>query len=494
MGGRLRFQFPRNPLNAGLSFLGVFIDGCVYVIGPILICLAVGIAGGLSHTFFKVLLPMLQQYYKDDALSTIKLSCHVGYVIFVLVNVLYNYYMCVMTPNKGPTYDRVVRELAVATEFPYPETPSQVSQCKRNFEEMMIFRSQRRQARAAQASAAAVAAKAAQQSQNRTNSSNGDTTTVVRSDAVNNTNNGITHRHAGNSTSGSGGADSSSNTVLPLHTASANTATNSAAKKNTTKANAPKQKQSPPLRGWMLMGPQEWGFCSYSNQPKAPRSHYDHVTKVLVLNMDHYCPWMFNCVGYLNYRYFLNFLLYVFVGLLYGAFLTYLPFRNMAGSNYVSQAKWIRNHGKTDWEKQGLTHMFNMTPLPSERTAVAFAFMLSLSVGIAVACLLGFHLYLVLTAQTTIEFHGNCAKRKHAKKRKTAWINPYDLGYRSNWEQVYGSGNILLSLLPSSREPEFLPVPIAGDIGRRPSQRPRNTKSKIQGVQQNRTTDAAQIV
>jgi len=56
--------------------------------------------------------------------------------------------------------------------------------------------------------------------------------------------------------------------------------------------------------GWMLMGPNEWGFCIISNQPKPPRAHFDHVTRNLVLNMDHYCPWMFNSIGYFNYRYF----------------------------------------------------------------------------------------------------------------------------------------------------------------------------------------------
>lgn len=45
-------------------------------------------------------------------------------------------------------------------------------------------------------------------------------------------------------------------------------------------------------------------------------------------------------------------------------------------------------------------------PVRGEETSVAFSFMLCLSVGIAVACLGGFHLYLLLTAQTTIEFHG----------------------------------------------------------------------------------------
>jgi len=486
MGGRFRFQIPKRPLDASLSFLGVFVDGCVYVIGPVLICLAVAIAGGLAHTFFSILLPMLQHYYQHDALSNTKLTCHIGYVVFVLVNVLYNYYMCVMTPNKGPTYDRIVRELAVATDFCYPETPPQVAEWKRNYEEMMIFRSQRRQARAAQAQA---------QRQQQENGQNGDGTTVVRSDALNNTN-GVTHRH--NTGSNSVTIDCSSNA----------TTTNAAAKNSTaTTANTPKvkvapkqqkpQRQKQALRGWMLMGPQEWGFCSYSNQPKPPRSHYDHVTKVLVLNMDHYCPWMFNCVGYLNYRYFVNFLFYVFVGLMYGTWLTYSPFRNMSGSNYVTQAKWFRQQQQHDDHTEKFTHMINMTPLPSERTPIAFAFMLSLSVGIAVACLLGFHLYLVLTAQTTIEFHGNCANRKRAKQRKTVWINPYDLGCLRNWQQVYGAGNILLSLLPSSREPEFLPVPIAGEIGRRKQssqqqQPPRQRKTN--SIRSKNNHDVAEIV
>ena len=64
-------------------------------------------------------------------------------------------------------------------------------------------------------------------------------------------------------------------------------------------------------QSWMNRGPFDWGWDYNVQMPKAPRSHYDHVSKKLVLNMDHYCPWMFNCVGYGNYRHFVLFMMCV---------------------------------------------------------------------------------------------------------------------------------------------------------------------------------------
>jgi hypothetical protein len=92
-------------------------------------------------------------------------------------------------------------------------------------------------------------------------------------------------------------------------------------------------------------------------------------------------------VGYFNYRYFCNFLLYVFLGMFYGAVISFRPFRAITS--------YQRGQTGDLW-----------APARQNESAVAFSFMLCLSVGFAVLSLGGFHAYLVLTAQTTIEFHG----------------------------------------------------------------------------------------
>ena len=80
-------------------------------------------------------------------------------------------------------------------------------------------------------------------------------------------------------------------------------------------------------------------------------------------------------------------------------------------------------------------------PRPTSRahTAVMFTFVLSISVGIAVMLLFSWHLYLVLTAQTTIEFYGNCTLRRRARVRGHDFRNPYHRSYSTNWQHLFGT-------------------------------------------------------
>lgn len=96
----------------------------------------------------------------------------------------------------------------------------------------------------------------------------------------------------------------------------------------------------------------------------------------------------------------------------------------------------------------------------TQNGAVSYTFVLALSVGAAVGLLLGWHIYLIFTAQTTIEFYGNSTRAHRARLRGLRYQNPYDLGsISSNWKQVYGPQSFLIGLLPSNRAPPLPPWP-----------------------------------
>ena len=63
---------------------------------------------------------------------------------------------------------------------------------------------------------------------------------------------------------------------------------------------------------------------------------------------------------------------------------------------------------------------------------------LVLSVLFALTLFIIWHLYLVGTNQTTIEFYSNRFDASDAKQRGEVWVNPYSMGWRENFQQVFG--------------------------------------------------------
>lgn len=144
-------------------------------------------------------------------------------------------------------------------------------------------------------------------------------------------------------------------------------------------------------------------FCSKEHKYKPDRAHFCHQMSCNVLRMDHYCPWLSNCIGFYNHKYFLLFLVY--------------------------------SVGVTDllsWKLMMmlLTHPSTLPPM----ALVMFSHTLLLSglLGLLLTPFLGFHLWLLAKNMTTIEF---CEKRSGSSN---GYQSPYDIGLYSNIASIFG--------------------------------------------------------
>lgn len=54
-------------------------------------------------------------------------------------------------------------------------------------------------------------------------------------------------------------------------------------------------------------------YCEICNAWKPQRAHHCRQCKTCVLRYDHHCPWIGNCVGYHNYKYFVHFCFWAWV-------------------------------------------------------------------------------------------------------------------------------------------------------------------------------------
>ncbi|EDW64749.1 palmitoyltransferase ZDHHC3 isoform X1 [Drosophila virilis] len=61
----------------------------------------------------------------------------------------------------------------------------------------------------------------------------------------------------------------------------------------------------------------EWTVCTRCETYRPPRAHHCRICKRCIRRMDHHCPWINNCVGERNQKYFLQFLVYVGILSLY---------------------------------------------------------------------------------------------------------------------------------------------------------------------------------
>jgi len=145
--------------------------------------------------------------------------------------------------------------------------------------------------------------------------------------------------------------------------------------------------------------------CRRSGLYKPPRSHFDSVTERLTLNMDHFCPWVVNTVGFYNRKFFMLFLCY--------ANLTMLVAFIFLCSQITDMWPWMQNEDDPRW-------------FPPMVNILLFGGAL-VTDGVLLFCVVGpfmvFHFGMATRNETTIEGGSN----PH-----------YDVGIMQNLRSVFG--------------------------------------------------------
>jgi ribosomal protein L40E len=156
----------------------------------------------------------------------------------------------------------------------------------------------------------------------------------------------------------------------------------------------------------------ELKYCRRCEQHRPPRAQHCKQCGKCVLRMDHHCPWVQNCVGARNHKYFMLFLFWAFVCCAqYSASVLFLFVKIFRGASAAA----IRDLGPN--------------------------FGMLLGMEIAVSCLMlmlgglgGWNALLILRNQTATENYDLDALRRVRRKAR----HPYDLGTFRNVQSVMG--------------------------------------------------------
>lgn len=145
-------------------------------------------------------------------------------------------------------------------------------------------------------------------------------------------------------------------------------------------------------------------FCRRSNLFRPLRSHYCSVTRRVVLNMDHFCPWVINTVGFYNRKFFVLFLMYTLLATSW-VLATSLPL--------------LLELKRTPGAMRALERRLGS----SRYMAACMAVILDTALIIMLSCFCPFHFRMVLLNETTIEGPSP----------------DFHVGKARNWRQVMGS-------------------------------------------------------
>ena len=154
-------------------------------------------------------------------------------------------------------------------------------------------------------------------------------------------------------------------------------------------------------------------YCLICNAFKPERSHHCSVCNICVLNMEHHCPWVDNCIGFYNRKFFMQLLLFVVLLTIYVDISEFYFIVNITIELFKQHIKYSQI---------------------ARTMLVIFAYLAILIFSIIITNFFKFHIGLVLKNSTTIE----SLDQEHQKD-----FQKFNLSPRENWEQVFGCDSLL---------------------------------------------------
>ena len=136
-------------------------------------------------------------------------------------------------------------------------------------------------------------------------------------------------------------------------------------------------------------------------KPKPPRTHHCSICFKCVQRMDHHCPWVANCIGIANHRYFLMMI----------TSLTCYSWCLVSICTYAVLSAFKTNKGRF------------CKAVKSIKIAIILM-IVAILFGVSMAGFTGFHYYLAMKNATTIEFIE--VQKKEFGQYDQGWINNLD--------------------------------------------------------------------
>jgi len=160
-------------------------------------------------------------------------------------------------------------------------------------------------------------------------------------------------------------------------------------------------------------------WCRKCVKVKPDRCHHCRICQRCVLKMDHHCPWINNCVGFYNYKYFYLFILYALLILFWVSATSFLNFLRSVASDDVLD-------------------------IGSNSFLIVFCWLYCTLFGVALGGFVTFHTYLLVQNFTTIEL----VEKKGSPARGKQYIHPWDLGMTRNIQECLGK-SMWLWMIPT---------------------------------------------